>query len=307
MIHHDHSDEAHAGHTHGATKNVATAFVLNLAFSLVELVGGIWTGSIAILSDAFHDFGDSLSLAVSWRLQRISERKPDANYSYGYRRFSLLGALFISMVLLVGSIFIIRASVLRIGQPHEPNAAGMLYLAIFGLLVNGFAAYRLSKGRSFNERAVMLHMMEDVLGWAAVLVVSLVMLFVELPILDPLLSIGISLWVLYNVYRNLRDTLRVLLQHTPEEVDASALAEAIVQLPGVVSIHDQHLWSLDGEQHIITLHVVVDNDMPVEQHACLKEQIRNLCNVYRVGHATIEFERAGDQCPMADGCGTEQK
>lgn len=285
-------------HSHAATGNIAVAFFINLGFAVIELVGGLWTNSIAILSDAFHDFGDSLSLAVAWRLQKVSERPGDARYSYGYRRFSLLGALFISTVLLVGSVFIIRECVERMMAPQEPDAGGMLWLAVFGVLVNGFAALRLKKGGSINERAVMLHMMEDVLGWIAVLVVSIVMLFVRVPILDPLLSIGISCWVLYNVYRNLKATFRVLLQHTPSDVDATALEHAIVALPGVESIHDLHLWSLDGEHNISTLHVVTTEPFACEEQIELKKEIRAVCARNGIEHATIEFETVGEECGM---------
>ncbi|WP_417153248.1 cation diffusion facilitator family transporter [Rikenella microfusus] len=292
--HHTHGH----GHSHAATGNIALAFFVNLGFAVIELVGGLWTNSIAILSDAFHDFGDSLSLAVAWRLQKVSERKADADYSYGYKRFSLLGALFISTVLLVGSVFIIKECVERIVAPQEPNAEGMLGLAVFGVLVNGFAALRLKRGGSISERAVMLHMLEDVLGWIAVLIVSVVMLFVKVPVLDPLLSIGISCWVLYNVYRNLRATFRVLLQHTPADIDAAELEREIVALPGVQSIHDLHLWSLDGERNISTLHAVVEISTTCEDKIRIKTEIRRICARTGIEHATIELETPGEDCGL---------
>lgn len=303
MAHDHHHGQGHAHghghiHHHGAAGNIAVAFFVNLGFAVVELAGGLWTNSIAILSDAFHDFGDSLSLAVAWRLQKVSERPGDARYSYGYRRFSLLGALFISTVLLVGSVFIITECVERLMAPQEPNAEGMLWLAVFGVLVNGFAALRLKKGGSISERAVMLHMMEDVLGWIAVLVVSVVMLFVHVPILDPLLSIGISCWVLYNVYRNLKATFRVLLQHTPSDIDATALEREIVALPEVESIHDLHLWSLDGERNISTLHVVTVRPLDCGEQVGLKQEIRAICARHGIEHATVEVETAGEDCGL---------
>lgn len=304
---HDHKEHGHAPghdhghmHGHGATGNIAVAFFMNLGFAVIELVGGLWTNSIAILSDAFHDFGDSLSLAVAWRLQKVSERGADADYSYGYRRFSLMGALFISAVLLVGSVFIIRECVVRLMDPQEPDAVGMLWLAVFGVVVNGLAALRLKKGGSISERAVMLHMMEDVLGWVAVLVVSVVMLFVDMPILDPLLSIGISCWVLWNVFRNLRATFRVLLQHVPSGVDTAKLRAEIVAIPLVGSIHDLHLWSLDGEHHIATLHVVSSAPLTPEQQYELKRRVREVCAANGIDHATVELEAAGEECLFLD-------
>lgn len=298
---HTHGHHHHYHHDHGkAGGNLFFAFLLNLFFAVVELVGGLFTGSVAILSDALHDLGDSISLAVAWRLQKLSEKGRDASFSYGYKRFSLLGALLISTILLIGSVFVIIAAVKRLSEPGEPKAGGMLLLAIFGLLVNGIAALRLKGGGSLNERAVMLHLMEDVLGWAAVLVVSVIMIFVDFPILDPILSLCITAWILYNVYGNLRDTFRVLLQGVPDMIDIESLKTEILSLPGVDSIHDVHLWTLDGESHVMTIHVVYeakDFDSPQAIFG-LKESVRKKCNEYSIAHATIELDPDGCTCVM---------
>lgn len=287
-------------HHHSATKNIRVAFFLNLIFAVIELFGGIFTNSIAILSDALHDFGDSVSLGMAWYLEGLSGRARDQYYSYGYKRFSLLGALFISVVLLVGSVVIIRECVGRLFVPEQPDATGMFWLAILGVAVNGFAVLRLKKGFSLNERAVSLHMMEDVLGWVAVLVVSVVMMFVECPMLDPLLSIGISIWVLVNVFRNLRGTFKVLLQEVPRDVDLSGLEVEIEGLEGVVSVHDVHLWSLDGEQHVITLHIVTPDAITLSHSLEIKHQVRELCGRYNIHHATLELETESEQCGLGD-------
>lgn len=288
-------------HEHGnASGNIGLAFFLNLFFSIIELVGGLLTNSVAILSDALHDFGDSISLAVAYRLEKIAQRKRDEHYSYGYKRFSLLGAVFISVVLLVGSVFILKECAERIFSPQPVHAEGMLGLAVFGILVNGFAVLRLQGGKSLNERAVRLHLMEDVLGWIAVLIVSTVMLFFPFPILDPLLSICITLWVLYNVYQNLSASFRILLQEVPRDVDVPKLLGAIEMLPEVASVHDVHVWSLDGERHIITMHVVTKNCLPGKKQCELKSVIRNICKEYKVEHVTIEFEVQGDECCLSE-------
>ncbi len=292
-----HNHNQHHSHQHNnATKNITVAFVLNLGFSIIELIGGLLTNSIAILSDALHDFGDSISLGVAWYLQKVSERKPDAKYSYGYKRFSLLGALFISLVLLIGSVFIVKESVERVLSPSEPHAQGMLWLAIFGVIINGAAILRLKKGTSMNEQAVALHLLEDVLGWIAVLIVSIIMLFVHVPVLDPLLSIGISIWVLFNVYRNIKSTFKILLQEVPQDVDTKLLKENLLQIQGICDIHDIHLWSLDGETHILTLHVVTDENITVEKQCKLKAEIHKICKEFHILHATIEFEMPTEIC-----------
>ncbi len=304
--HHDHHAHHHAlgHHHHSATGNIKVAFWLNILFALFELVGGFFTSSIAILSDALHDFGDALSLGVAWYLQKLSERGRDAHFSYGYKRFSLLGALFISIVLVVGSIFVLTAAAQRLINPGEPKAGWMLLIAVVGLSVNGVAALRMSKGHSFNERAVMLHLLEDVLGWAAVLVVSLVMVFVNLPILDPILSIAISCWVLFNVVRTLIGTFKVFLQGVPTDIDLPRLEGAIQAMPEVDSIHDVHLWSVDGELHVLTLHVVFYPEACPNPEALLqlKERVRTLAKEAGVQHATIEMDAPDTPCGMEHCC-----
>ncbi|MDR2148120.1 MAG: cation diffusion facilitator family transporter [Tannerella sp.] len=282
-------------HTHensNATKNITVAFWLNLFFVFVELIGGILTNSIAILSDALHDFGDCLSLAVAWAFQKKSTQKRDRKYSYGYKRFSLLGSVFLSGVLFISSLFVFIESVKRILSPHDVHAQGMMWIALFGILINGLAALRLKKGSSLNERAVFLHIMEDVLGWIAVLVASVVMQFVYFPILDPILSILISIWVLYNVFRNLRATFTIMLQATPESVDMNELEQQIRNIEDVQSIHDLHLWTMDGESHIMTLHVVTES-VECEE---LKQKIVETAQPFHIEHVTIEMERPDTQC-----------
>jgi cobalt-zinc-cadmium efflux system protein len=286
----------HVGHAHSAVSNIKVAFFLNLFFSAIELVGGLLTNSVAILSDALHDFGDSFSLALSWYFQKLSGKKRNAIYSYGYKRFSLLGALISSVVLLLGSLFVIQEAVERVLEPQQADAKGMLYLAIFGVVINGLAALRLKKGSSLNERAVGLHLLEDVLGWAAVLVSSLIMLFVDVPVLDPILSLAIAGFILFNIYKNLRDTLRVLLQGTPANVDHEAIETALRTLDGVTSIHDLHLWTMDGEYNILSVHLVVSHALSATDIIQLKGLAKERLKALHMQHATIEIDREGEDC-----------
>ena len=297
---HSHGHGHHHHHHHHAEGNILVAFLLNLFFAAVELVGGLYTGSVAILSDSLHDLGDSCSLGVAWYLERLSKKGRDRYFSYGYKRFSLLGSLLISVILLVGSFFVITESIERIIHPARPHAEGMFLLAIFGLLINGYAAWRMSGGHSLNERSMRLHLMEDVLGWIAVLIVSVVMYFVDLPILDPLLSLGITAWILYNVYFNLRDNFRILLQGVPVEVDQEGFVHEVEALRGVLSVHDVHIWTLNGEQHIASLHLVFDcPSYPTPKAwAELKQEVRRVASRYQLEHITIELDPRGCSCGM---------
>ena len=276
-----------------STKNIRTAFFLNLAFAFVELIGGIITNSVAILSDAVHDFGDSISLAIAWALQKKSNKAKDDKYSYGYKRFSLLSSVILSGILLVGSILILVEAIGRLFNPQEVNAQGMLWLAILGIIVNGLAALSVKRGKTLNERAVFLHIMEDVLGWIGVLVISIVMIFVNLPILDPILSISITIWVLYNVYKNLKATFNILLQAFPKNVDVKKLTKEIEAIDNVISIHDLHIWTQDGNSHVMTLHIVAEKN-----YETIKLKVREMVKAYNIDHVTIEFEGEDSACEV---------
>lgn len=289
---HNHTHSHSHRHEDNISKNISVAFFLNLFFVVVEVIGGLFTNSIAILSDALHDFGDCLSLAVAWAFQKKATQKRNRKYTYGYRRFSLLGSIFLSGVLFVSSVFVLYEAGKRALDPQEVNARGMLWIAIVGVLINGAAALRLKKGSSLNERAVFLHIMEDVLGWIAVFIVSIVMLFVNLPVLDPILSIVISLWVLTNVFRNMRDTLRIMLQATPDTVSIEDLEKKLDAIEDVISVHDLHLWTMDGESHIMTLHVVSNTINPER----LKYHIIDMAKPFHIDHVTIEIEKPDTTC-----------
>ncbi|MDR1718703.1 MAG: cation diffusion facilitator family transporter [Dysgonamonadaceae bacterium] len=298
---HNHSHS----HEHGDVSNLGIAFGLNFAFTIIELLGGLLTNSVAIISDAVHDFGDSFSLAMAWYFQRLSKKGSTANYSYGYKRFSLLGAFVNSLVLLVGSIFVLSEAVPRLFSPQQPNAQGMFLLAIVGVLVNGIAVLKTKKGKSINERVVSLHLLEDVLGWLAVLVGSALMYFFDLPVIDPLLSIVISVFVLVNVFRNLKSALRIMLQGTPAAVERQHIVEKMKRLDEVEGIHDLHLWSMDEECNIATIHVKLKTALPMDRLAVLKQQIRRLLADENVQHATIEFETAEEDCTL-DCCSPQE-
>lgn len=289
----------HSCHAHGNTSGkIAAAFWLNLVFAAIELVGGLLTGSIAILSDALHDFGDAISLSVAWAFEKKSKKQRDERYSYGYRRFSLLGSVFLSGILAVSSVVILIEAGKRILNPQPVHAEGMLWLAVLGIVVNSAAAFRLRSRKTLNEKAVFLHIMEDVLGWVAVLVASIVMLFVDFPALDPILSIGITCWVLFNVYKNMKATSRVFLQAIPDQIDIRKLSDALTSAPGVVSVHDLHVWTLDGESHIMTLHVVTDGTAP----ETVKERIRAIGADAGVAHVTVELETTAEECSYITHC-----
>ena len=223
------------------------------------------TNSVAILSDALHDLGDTLSLALAWYFQKISRKGRDSIFSYGYKRFSLLGAIINSIILLVGSIFILIEAIPRLVHPEPSDVKGMIILAVLGVLFNGAAILRLRKGSSLNEKVVRLHLMEDVLGWVAVLIGAVIMYFFHLPVIDPILSLLISAYILFNVVKNLKQTFQIILQGIPVNADINAIKSYLSGLPQIDDYHDFHIWSMDGEYNILTVHLVLNEDLSMDQ------------------------------------------
>ncbi|UII29034.1 cation diffusion facilitator family transporter [Fulvivirga maritima] len=295
---HDHSHHHHGHHHHHGSGNIKVAFFLNLGFTIIEIVGGILTNSIAILSDALHDLGDSLSLGLSWYFQNLSGKGRDKTFSYGYKRFSLLGAIINSIILFSGSIFIIYEAIPRIFNPEQPETKGMIGLAVVGILINGAAVLRLRKGSSLNEEVVSLHLLEDVLGWVAVLIGAIVMHFVDAPIIDPLLSLGISAFILFNVFKNLKKSFTIILQGTPRHLEIDKIKAKIEELPDINEVHDCHLWTLDGEYNIFSAHLVVNSSKSIEELADIKSKVRSLLDELHVNHATLEFETVQEPCAL---------
>src|SRR5690606_6449739 len=267
-------------HPEPSGKNLKLAFFLNLGFTIFEIIGGFYVNSVAIISDAVHDLGDSLSLGTAWYLQKKSKKGRTSKYSFGYKRFSLLGALINSIVLIAGSIFVLYQAVLRIIEPELSDASGMVIFAIIGVAVNGFAAYKLSGGNSLNEKVISWHLMEDVLGWAVVLVVAAVLLFWDNPYLDPALSLLITAYILWNVVRRLRETLFIFLQGVPTDINMEEIENRILAIENVASLHHVHVWSLEGEHHVFTAHVKLKNINYFLQLLEVKERVKGILKDY---------------------------
>ncbi len=298
MHNHDkpHSHGHHHSHSHAVSGRIGIAFFLNLFFTIIEFVGGWLTNSTAIMADAVHDLGDTLSIGLGWVLGKMSDKGADKLFSYGYRRLSLLGALINGAVLVAGSLWVLTEAIPRLAAPEMPHAEGMLGLAILGVVVNGYAAYKLSDGKTLNERVLNWHLLEDVLGWVAVLIVSVVLMYVDWPILDPLLSIAFTLFILINVMRSLKATIKLFLQATPDQALREQIYQQLLSVEQVATVHHLHLWSLDGEHHVLTAHLVLNQcvDNAVQQQ--VKLEIAEGLRSYQLAHTTIEFEQPTERC-----------
>ena len=273
-------------------KNILIAFLLNLSFSIFEIIGGLFTNSIAILSDAVHDLGDSLSIGISYFLEKKSKKKPDNKYTYGYTRYSVLGAIITNTILIIGSIFVIYNAIIRIISPAEIKYNGMIIFAIIGTIVNIIAAYATKEGDSLNQKAVNLHMLEDVLGWIVVLVGSIIMKFTNITIIDPILSILVALYILVNALKSFKKIFDLFLEKTPEEIEIDDFKKHILNIKDVIDIHHIHIWSIDGTNNFATMHVVTD----AKDQNKLKNTIREEANEHGITHITIEIEDKNTKC-----------
>ncbi len=271
---------------------ILIAFLLNLFFSLFEFFGGLFTGSIAIISDAIHDLGDAVSIGISFLLERKSKRGADEKYTYGYGNYSVLGAVITSVILIVGGVAVIVRAIERIINPVAINYDGMIAFAIFGAITNFAAAYFTRDGESINQRAVSLHMLEDVLGWIAVLVGAVIIKFTGLNIIDPIISIAVSLFITVNAFKLIKESLDVLLVKAPENIDRNKLIEDIETVEGVEGVHHLHLWCVDTGKILATMHVVKSRS---DSHE-IKHDIRHKCESAGIKHVTIELEEIGEEC-----------
>lgn len=296
MPHDHHHAHHHHGHTHHESQRISFAFWLNLIFTIIEIVGGLLTNSIAILSNAVHDLGDTLAIGFGWVASRLAQRNPNDAYTYGYRRLSLLSALVIGVTLVIGSVIIISNALPRLWQPQSVHTGGMFLLALLGVAINGAAAWRLRGGHTQNEKVLSWHMLEDVLGWVAVLIGSIVIHYTGWTIIDPILSIGFTLFILFNVVRSLRDTLRLFLQKSPDQALTETIRRDLLAVQGVAGTHHVHLWSLDGQHHVLTAHVTLTQDLAPAEQLELKQRVHHALEPFALTHTTIELEMPSETC-----------
>ena len=267
-------------------KNILIAFILNIAFSLFEFFGGLFTNSVAILSDSIHDLGDAISIGISYFLEKKSKKKADKKYTYGYIRYSVLGGVITTSILLVGSILVIISAVKRIFHPVEVNYSGMIIFAIVGVILNFIAAYVTRDGDSINQKSVNLHMLEDVLGWIVVLVGAIIMNFTDIKVLDSIMSIGVALFILINSLNNLKKVVDIFLEKTPDDINIDELKKHLLKIDNVEDIHHIHVWSIDGYNNYATMHIVVDQ----KNVSLVKKKIREELLEHNICHAILETE-----------------
>lgn len=272
--------------------NILIAFFLNIFFSLFEFFGGVVTGSVAIMSDAIHDMGDALSIGISYFLEKRSKKEPDDTYTYGYIRYSVLGAFITTTILTVGEALVIISSIRRIIEPTLINYNGMIIFAILGTVINFLAAFITKDGDSFNQKAVNLHMLEDVLGWVVVLIGAIVMKFTDISLIDSIMSIGVALFILINSLKNLKNIMDLFLEKIPSGISVDGLKEHLMGIRGVIGVHHIHIWGLDETNVYATMHVITD-EKDIKR---IKSNVREEMEEHGIKHVTIEIEDSKSAC-----------
>ena len=272
-------------------RNILIAFIINLSFAIFEFIGGAITGSVAIASDAVHDLGDAVSIGLSYFMERKSKKQPDSIYTFGYARYSVLGGFITTFILLFGSGAVIYNAVLRVFNPVPIDYSGMIAIAVIGVFVNFVAAWFTREEGSINQKAVNLHMIEDVLGWIVVLIGAVIMHFTDIAVIDPVMSICVALVVFVNALNNLKQVTDLFLEKLPDNVNLDEIKEHILEIEGIADVHHIHIWSMDGYNNYATMHIVTDRS----SHE-IKEKIRNELKEHNIGHVTLELEDENEHC-----------
>lgn len=272
-------------------RKIFIAFILNLLFAIIEFIGGSICGSVAIISDSLHDAGDAMSIGISYFMEKKSGTRPNEKYTFGYARYSVIGSVITLCILILGSVAFIINAVERIIYPVEIHYDYMLIFAIFGVCINFIAVIFTHGGKSLNQRAVNLHMLEDCLGWIVVLIGAIIMKLTDIALIDPIMSIGVSVFILISSVKAMKESISVLLQKVPSGICTDRIKEHLEEIEGVVDIHHIHVWSLDGERGIATLHARVSDDA-----YDIKAKIKNELAHFGVAHSTVEIEYEGEEC-----------
>lgn len=283
---HDHD------HYHEAKKNILYGIILNSVFTVVELVGGILSNSLALLSDTIHDFSDSVALGISYYANQKAQSSPTKTMTFGYRRTTILAALINSTFLIVLTLLIFYRAYLRILNPEPVDGKIVFVIAIFGIITNGSIALKMFRGKDkdLNIKSVFWHIMEDFLGWIGILIAGAIISLTGAYIIDPIISIMIGLIVIYSAWDIIKSSVNIILEGVPEGLNIEEIEDVIKNIENVNGVHDVHVWSLGTNYNALSAHVVITN-MTVDQSHKILDKINSILKEkFNIKHTTIEFE-----------------
>jgi cobalt-zinc-cadmium efflux system protein len=290
MSHHHHKENKNI-------ENIKFALFVNFFLSVLEFTGGILSNSIAIISNAVHDMGDAIAFSFSYFSEKYANTENvNENYTYRLNRLPLLSALINSIILLTGSTLILYHAIPRLFNPEAPEPNIMFLVSIIGIIANGIALMKLKRNEGINSKVLSIHTLEDFLGWIAILIGSIIIKLFNFAIVDSLLSVLITLYILFHVVKNLQEVYRLFMQKSPESIKTNDIANFIKSFAEVKSIQDLHIWSLEGTQHVLTAHIQVNDDIGIENLKNLKLAIRDGIKKFGDIHCTLEIERESEFC-----------
>lgn len=276
-------------------ENIKIAFLLNLVFSIIEAIGGILTNSISIISDSLHNLGDSITIGINYFFEKKSKKLPNKEYSYGYLRYTLLGSLIASFILLVGSVVIIYNVVPRLINPQDVNYDAMIIFGIFGLLINLYATIKVIRSKD-KDKKINTHLIEDTVIWLFLLIGSISIKVWNLIIIDPILSLLIAIYILYQVYKYMRNIYNIFMEKVPKNIKIDNIKKDIEENENIDNIHHIHIWSLDGVNSYMTAHIHLNKVLSEEEIIKTKNDIKNKLKDNKINHVTLEIEYFNEKC-----------
>ncbi len=276
-------------------ENIKIAFLLNLAFSIVEAIGGILTNSISIISDSLHNLGDSITIGINYIFEKKSKKLPNKEYSYGYLRYTMLGSLIASFILLVGSVVIIYNVVPRLIKPLSVNYDAMIIFGIFGLLINLYATIKIMRSKE-KDKKINTHMIEDTVIWLFILTGSICIKVFDLVIIDPILSLLIAVYILYQVYKYMKNIYNIFMEKVPKNVKIDEIKKDIENNENVDNVHHIHIWSMDGVNNYMTAHIHLNKVLSEEEIIKTKNDVKNKLKEDKINHITLEVEYFNEKC-----------
>lgn len=276
-------------------ENIKIAFLLNLAFSIVEAIGGILTNSISIISDSLHNLGDSITIGINYIFEKKSKKLPNKEYSYGYLRYTMLGSLIASFILLVGSVVIIYNVVPRLIKPLSVNYDAMIIFGIFGLLINLYATIKIMRSKD-KDKKINTHMIEDTVIWLFILTGSICIKVFDLVIIDPILSLLIAVYILYQVYKYMKNIYNIFMEKVPKNVKIDEIKKDIEENENIDNVHHIHIWSMDGVNNYMTAHIHLNKVLSEEEIIKTKNDVKNKLMEDKINHITLEVEYFNERC-----------
>ena len=274
-------------------ENIKIAFLLNLAFSIVEAIGGILTNSISIISDSLHNLGDSITIGINYIFEKKSKKLPNKEYSYGYLRYTMLGSLIASFILLVGSVVIIYNVVPRLIKPLSVNYDAMIIFGIFGLLINLYATIKIMRSK---DKKINTHMIEDTVIWLFILTGSICIKVFDSVIIDPILSLLIAVYILYQVYKYMKNIYNIFMEKVPKNVKIDEIKKNIESNENIDNVHHIHIWSIDGVNNYMTAHIHLNKVLSEEEIIKTKNDVKNKLMEDKINHITLEVEYFNEKC-----------